>query len=132
MADDYSYEYPRYRGDSRTITREGSSILDWSFGACLFCDSVVYSKTRSVDYWEPLPVEPAHLISLVRDEKQFGEFWKDINAEPLINKVLGTDAYNAGYSIGSLLRSTWVELGLLLGVGGLVYAWWRRRHLRAA
>lgn len=113
------------------VEREGKRLWDLGESIGWVCGGYLYSMFRAVDHYERFPLYGVEVIRLVRKEKQFGEFWTHINAEPLINKLLGTDAYNTGYQIGSLLRSTWVKVGSLLGVGALGYLWWsRRRRMR--
>ncbi|HRH69909.1 MAG TPA: ATP-binding protein [Flavobacteriales bacterium] len=108
----------------RAIWRGGEVFLPVQFaGEMPVCNNHLYSRHRAVDRYERFPLFGKDVIKEVREEKKFGEFWTHINAEPLINKVLGTDAYNTGYQIGSLLRDPWAWLGLLLAIGTGVYAW---------
>lgn len=113
--------------------RHSKELLNITGMDAILCGRYLYSRVRAFDHYERFPLYGSDVIKEVREEKKFGEFWTHINAEPLINKVLGTDAYNMGYSIGQVLHSTWVKLGLLLGAGVLGYTWWsRRRRLRSA
>ena len=124
--------WAEHERSGQIIERRGHPLWNIDLGGGTLCGNYFYSRFRAVDHYEKFPLYGKEVIRLVREEKEFGEFWKHINAKPLINKVLGTEAYNAGYQVGSLMRSTWVKLGLLLGAGVLAYAWWsKRRRLRA-
>ncbi|HQV75561.1 MAG TPA: ATP-binding protein [Flavobacteriales bacterium] len=76
------------RFDDRVVRKQGSPIFSSNVGNCQICDSVLYSTHRAVDHFEAFPLSGKEVIRQVRDEKKFGEFWKHINIDPLIQKAL--------------------------------------------
>lgn len=89
-------------------------------------NGMVLTNHRTRREFERYPVTPTAVLYMLDVEKVYGNTLVDLGPKSLSN------TYRVGYAIGSLMRSIWVKLGLLLGVAALGFFWWRRRkRLRA-
>ncbi|HQV75560.1 MAG TPA: ATP-binding protein [Flavobacteriales bacterium] len=46
-----------------------------------------FTSHRLLDRFELFPMDPKEAIRMVREEKVYGEFWKNINIDPLVKKI---------------------------------------------
>lgn len=74
--------------DQSVIERGGDAILDLrSEGRCILCEENLYAEHRAVGAFEAFPLSGKEVIRQVREEKKFGEFWKQIDVDALLKTV---------------------------------------------